>query len=392
MAGLQLIPVPRVADSISSSLNNLVSKTAQRAYLRALILIITSIILLFISAVAYWVFYYNFIPQIGLERRVHLQFGDGNPYGTALLGPELVSAQKYDVSVRLNVPRTPANRAAGNFMLDLALFSQSADSIIADLSAQPVAHSRRTAILTYTSPLVDTAHRVSRMPFYVFGWRREAERLDIGMIERIEFPNGKGNMPQSLRLELQSLERMQIYDAVVRFDARFSGLRWLMYNWRIASFVTFCSIFWIVATASASAIWMSLSSIEEEKTKEEKEEEVVEEELESSEAKEESLSDTSVKSESDYDEEDEPGPSSHSRHVSWAPTPPIDDDDAEQIRREEEIEESTMIEPLVSDSGEAVSENEPGMGRSTQSTFVRGEEDERSPQRRRAHDGGSAGD
>ena len=27
------------------------------------------------AAVAYWVFYFNYVPQIGLERVVHLQFG-----------------------------------------------------------------------------------------------------------------------------------------------------------------------------------------------------------------------------------------------------------------------------------------------------------------------------
>ena len=61
----------------------------------------------------------------------------------------------------------------------------------------------------------------------MFNWRREAETLRIPMMERIEFPRGKRNIPSSLRLELQSHVRMQIYTAVVRFDARFTGLRYV---------------------------------------------------------------------------------------------------------------------------------------------------------------------
>ena len=53
----------------------MVSKTAWRAYLRTVLFVTTSLILLGIAAVAYWAFYYNFVPQIGLEREVHLQFG-----------------------------------------------------------------------------------------------------------------------------------------------------------------------------------------------------------------------------------------------------------------------------------------------------------------------------
>lgn len=35
----------------------------------------TAICMIFVSALAYGVFYYNFIPRVGLERTVHLQFG-----------------------------------------------------------------------------------------------------------------------------------------------------------------------------------------------------------------------------------------------------------------------------------------------------------------------------
>lgn len=53
----------------------LVSKRAQKAYLGTFLFITTSILMLSVSAIAYAIFYYKFIPQVGLERVVHLQFG-----------------------------------------------------------------------------------------------------------------------------------------------------------------------------------------------------------------------------------------------------------------------------------------------------------------------------
>jgi hypothetical protein len=65
-----------------------------------------------------------------------------------------------------------------------------------------------------------------RLPLYVVGWRREAETLEVPMMEKVEFARGAKNLPQSLRLEIQSDSKMQIYSARVEFRARFTGLRW----------------------------------------------------------------------------------------------------------------------------------------------------------------------
>lgn len=73
--------------------------------------------------------------------------------------------------------------------------------------------------------MVDTASKLVFMPLYLSGWRREAETVDVRMIEQIEFPRGWRNLPETLRLEIHSDERMQVYNAKVEFKATFSGLR-----------------------------------------------------------------------------------------------------------------------------------------------------------------------
>lgn len=59
---------------MSTPIRYLLSKEARQAYIGAVLFLSTSLVLLCISAVAYWVFYLNYVPQIGLKRIVHLQF------------------------------------------------------------------------------------------------------------------------------------------------------------------------------------------------------------------------------------------------------------------------------------------------------------------------------
>ncbi|KAK2802707.1 hypothetical protein FQN51_004231 [Onygenales sp. PD_10] len=322
-----------------TSAQSIFSKQAQRAYVNTILFALSSLLVLCVSVLAYILFYYNYVPQIGLERQVHLQFGDGHPYGTASLGSSLVSAQQYDVSVSLHLPRTPSNLAAGNFMLDLSLYSQPSNSpqpattepILS--SKDLIVRSRRPAILPYASSLVDTGRRISRMPFYVFGWKREAERLKVVMMERVEFAKGRGkggSIPAQLRLEIQSPERMQVYSAVVRFDARFT-----LANQEEP----------IIPTVARKP-----------KLEEEEEEEG-------------DGSDISIKEESE-DEGHDPSRLSLRRERRAS-------SEADRIKKEEDIEESTMIQPLV---GEGEPEVDPSpAGAST------GADSERPAQRRRGH-------
>ncbi|KAF9889120.1 hypothetical protein FE257_007609 [Aspergillus nanangensis] len=170
-----------VKDSLFDLIQPLVSKKAQKTYVGIFVFIATSIAMVLVSSFAYGVFYYSFIPQIGIEREIHLQFGDGDPWGIANIGSGLISRQPYDVSIKLELPRTPSNLATGNFMLDLALLPHPSVTALpkTNTSTLAISRSRRPAILTFNSQLVDTASKLTFMPFYVTGWNREAERLHV---------------------------------------------------------------------------------------------------------------------------------------------------------------------------------------------------------------------
>ncbi|KAJ5561526.1 Survival protein SurE-like phosphatase/nucleotidase [Penicillium sp. DV-2018c] len=305
-----------ITDALFAPFRALVSKSALRLYLNALLFFGAAAVLIGISAVAYGIFYFKFIPKVGLQRTVHLQFGNGNPWGTAHFDSEFVPYQPYDVSVTLELPRTPSNLDAGNFMLDLTLFSsRPASSLLPGPNNAPISQSRRPAIMTYASPLVDVARRTARMPLYVVGWYRESETLQVPMMEHLEFTKGVKNLPQSLRLEIQSDSRMQIYTAKVDIRARLTGLRWLMYNWKITSFVVFSSLFWSVSMLSASLTWLAmtwiLESIPKDEIKEESED-VIKQESEDEDTTEES---TVVKKEEPVTNDDGPPSNQSSPYV-----------------------------------------------------------------------------
>ncbi|TKA61632.1 hypothetical protein B0A55_10753 [Friedmanniomyces simplex] len=124
-----------------------------------------------------------------------------------------------------------------------------------------LATSRRPAILLYRSPLVELAHKLTEMPWYLLNLRQESESLRINMFEGIEFPKGWRNVPASLKLEVQSARQMQIYSAKAVFRARFRGLRWAMYNHRFLSAVVFIGGFWTTEMVFAGLAWAGLAVV-----------------------------------------------------------------------------------------------------------------------------------
>lgn len=257
-----------------------ISRRARRAYLTTFLAVSTSLVLLGIAIVAYTLFYWSYIPRIGFSRTIHLQFdnvfqhsqaANPYPYGVVNLAPDVVSQQNYDVKIELELPRTRANREAGNFMLDVSLLApgKSVLETVKDglASGQPtdaapvLARSRRPAILQYKSWAVEHLHRFTELHWYLLGFRQEAEKLSVGVFEGVRFDKGWRNVPGSLRLEVQSSTRMQIYSAKALFRARFTGLRWLMYNHRVISACIFVGTFWTTEMIFAGLAWAALAMV-----------------------------------------------------------------------------------------------------------------------------------
>jgi hypothetical protein len=151
----------------------------------------------------------------------------------------LASLQPYDISVQLHLPRSPINLAAGNFMIDMNLVSptarlsqleQAMDKQLTPLNfgSAVIARSRRPAILTYASPIVDTAYKLSSLPWYIMRWKRESEVLEVSMFEGIVFSKGWKNIPDMIQVIVETDPNMQFYEVSVKIVARFRGIRYIL--------------------------------------------------------------------------------------------------------------------------------------------------------------------
>ncbi|CZT06483.1 uncharacterized protein RAG0_12188 [Rhynchosporium agropyri] len=262
------------------------SKPARQTYLNTALFMITSSVLFGFAVFAYILLYYNYVPQISIERVIHLQYGDGHhPYGVTSLDTSLISQQAYDITLTLHVPRSPLNLDQGNFMLSLSLLSPNykpitattttPDSTLIPSSSSTLAlsggdilfSSRRPAILTYTSRLISLSERLLSLPLYVLGLKHESEILHIPMAESASFSRGRKNIPGFAMLELQSGkfgqagQEIQVYAAKIAFKATFGGLRWWMYNYRVLSFLMFTSAFWISELLFTAVGWLVVRSV-----------------------------------------------------------------------------------------------------------------------------------
>lgn len=254
------------------------SKPALRAYLTTLLVAVSGSFLFVLAVFAYVLFYNSYIPRIGFERAIHLQFDNvfqtsdaqqnalgvaaTYPYGVVPLPSDLISGQAYDIMVEMTLPRTPENLNAGNFMLDTSLNGGAKSPELyaptTENAGTVIARSRRPGILAYRSRIIDLAHRLTQIHWYVLGVRHEIEKVDVKVFDGISFAKGWRNIPTSLRLEIQSVRRMQFYDAKVMFKARFTGLRYFMYNYQLTAAFVFISWFWSTELFFAGAAWTAL--------------------------------------------------------------------------------------------------------------------------------------
>ena len=238
------------------------SKPARRAYLSITLFLITSIILLGTATIAYLAFYNSYIPNKGFSRPIYLQFDEDHhhtrPWAIVELDGELISSQPYDISVVLHMPRTQGNKEAGNFMIDVSLMAPLLPRL-AEKPEETIVRSRRPAILTYYSTGMEHVNNVVALPAQILGFRKEEELLDVKVMDGVQFEKGWKNIPTRARVELQSEVKLQVYSAKLEVKARLQGLRWIMYNYRLLSFLVLTFTFWCTEMTVAAAIYFILT-------------------------------------------------------------------------------------------------------------------------------------
>ncbi|KAK4099412.1 hypothetical protein N658DRAFT_498332 [Parathielavia hyrcaniae] len=275
----------------------------QKTVIGATLFAIAGALLYIPSALGYLYFYYKFLPDLETTVPVHLQYGVGpNPFGIASL-PGLASRQPYDITVSLTLPRSPTNIERGNFMIALHLLAPSTTTtqqqrqitipylppahtptdfdassspswetsleallqptrlnLPSYLASHTILHtSTRPALIPYVDPIASLASRVLFLLYHMLVPHSGAS-LTVPMTEDILFGAGaaaprrsgsgsgsqvSARLPQSLLLEVQAGQAIQVYEARVTLVARLRGMRGFMYRWRVTAFVLCSAGFWV---------------------------------------------------------------------------------------------------------------------------------------------------
>ncbi|RPA83690.1 hypothetical protein BJ508DRAFT_360369 [Ascobolus immersus RN42] len=271
-----------------SPLRPLTSPPALRAYLTTVLAILTALALLFLSSIAYIIFYYNYVPSAFVEKDIPLQYTFSpdslltSPSIHALvpLHGEIRPDQPYDVHVLLEVPTSDHNSHLGNFMVSASVFSTTPSS--SEGSNTKVLEVSKTGLLTYRSPMITTLRTLFLSPAYLLNLAKEAEIIDVPLLQSISFPSPPLSpsdqkwhhhlspptqpYPSSIHLSIHTPftltplgghqpHLLRIYTAKLRFVAKLKGLRWAMYHHRILSFLTFAGIFFFVMAWATAVVW-----------------------------------------------------------------------------------------------------------------------------------------
>ncbi|XP_061204599.1 seipin [Neopsephotus bourkii] len=211
---------------------------ARRAALRAGVAACAALLLLWASLFLYGTFYYSYVPAVAFVRPVHYAFrtdcGSPGPelcsFPTAnvsLLGGNrekvLLYGQLYRISLELELPESPVNRALGMFMVTITCYGA---------GGRPLASAARPAMLHYRSRLLRTLDTVAFAALFLSGFAEQKQMVEVELYSHYREDSYEPTL--GAVLEIQS-KRIQLYRAQLRVHAHFTGLRYLLYHFPVTS-------------------------------------------------------------------------------------------------------------------------------------------------------------
>ncbi|CCX12484.1 Similar to Seipin homolog; acc. no. O14119 [Pyronema omphalodes CBS 100304] len=250
-------------------LRPLLSVPARRAYIQTLLLGTTSLVLLFISIASYGVLYTSLIPRIGVSVPLYFTYpsiGSSVVIGptTTVSVPDLLPQQEYSITLNLLLPTSPKNIETGNFNIHLSIPAPSSSSLLDSITPEapdatpairaPLLQTTRPGILPYASPLLQTIKTLFTSPLLLVGIVKQQTKLAISLSESYTFPEA----PTVASVVLEP--RVEVYKANLVFEARLTGVRWVMYKFRLVAAVVAVVGFWLVQMLGVAVAWWIVGS------------------------------------------------------------------------------------------------------------------------------------
>ncbi|KZC07497.1 PREDICTED: seipin [Dufourea novaeangliae] len=209
-------------------------QSARDVILSGGIIIISGVLIVWLSVFLYTAFYYAYMPSMSYIRPVHLQFKSCNEQKGICSFPSayvqltnkqqlLMVGQPYKVNLHLEMPESPANKELGMFMVCAQLHSR--DGFL-------VEHACRSAMMHYRSTLLHALTTFTFSPMMIFGTTEEKQNVVLELFGNFE--EDQSHPVTVIYIEIQS-RHIEFYSATVMINAHLSGLRYLMFHWPILS-------------------------------------------------------------------------------------------------------------------------------------------------------------
>lgn len=120
--------------------------------------------------------------------------------------------------------------------------------------------SRRPALIPYVDPVVSLGSRIIFLLYHLIVPTSQTCVLNVPVAERVTFPTDSA-IPSTAYVEVEAGQGIQIYSASLTMTAQLSGLRWLMFHYRLLTFITFTMLFWVCELGFMVVAWAILSSL-----------------------------------------------------------------------------------------------------------------------------------
>jgi hypothetical protein len=233
----------------------LLSGEAQRRFLSLFIFFIILFAMLIFSIVGYCLFYFLYIPQIAHSLPVYFQYYDDIPQPTAEVDLSvnswrqsgiLTGGQYYNVLMELNVPDSQHNYDLGNFMINLT-FKNALN--------ETVGYSSRPCIVKYKSFVQKNIESIVKTVPLFFDVAQESQTIYLPLIESYIEDEEVSTTKAIITLSNKSLH---LNTARLNFEARFHGLRYYMYHWKLLTAVLLISILMFWEIVITFLLWRSV--------------------------------------------------------------------------------------------------------------------------------------
>jgi len=247
--------IQKISELIEEVKIFLLSGEAQRRFLSLFIFFIILFAMLVLSILGYCLFYFLYIPQIAHSLPVYFQYYDNIDQPTAEIDLSvnswrqsgiLTGGQYYNVLMELNVPDSQHNYDLGNFMINLT-FKNALN--------ETVGYSSRPCIVKYKSFVQKNIETIVKTVPLFFDVAQESQTIYLPLIESYVEDEEVSTTKAIITLSNKSLH---LNSAKLNFEARFHGLRYYMYHWKLLTAVLLISILMFWEIVITFLLWRSV--------------------------------------------------------------------------------------------------------------------------------------